>query len=271
VTHVRSPDEAVAPVIAQRRAALVVAHPGHELRVHGWLEVVRPIVCVLTDGSGHAAPSRLASTSAILERTGAIPGPVYGRLTDRALYAAILGGDDALFAGIAAELASALGAADVDYVVTDALEGYNPGHDLCHVLVAAAVALLARRRPVAAFDFPLVGPPDACPPAGQAGAVTLTLAADAFARKLAAAAAYAELAGEVTRALGDGAIDASRCERLRPVPVGPSRGAPPENPPYYERYGERRVEAGRYGEVLRWRAHMAPLVDAVLRRLELEV
>src|SRR4030095_641561 len=29
------------------RAALVSAHPGHELRVHGWLEIARPLVFVL--------------------------------------------------------------------------------------------------------------------------------------------------------------------------------------------------------------------------------
>lgn len=36
--------------ISSGRAALVVAHPGHELRVYGWLEQARPRVFVLTDG-----------------------------------------------------------------------------------------------------------------------------------------------------------------------------------------------------------------------------
>src|SRR5207302_1404403 len=33
-----------------KTSALLVAHPGHELRVHGWLERERPLVFVLTDG-----------------------------------------------------------------------------------------------------------------------------------------------------------------------------------------------------------------------------
>ena len=33
---------------------LFVAHPGHELCVHGWLEIARPKVFVLTDGSGRS-------------------------------------------------------------------------------------------------------------------------------------------------------------------------------------------------------------------------
>jgi hypothetical protein len=32
------------------KAALVVAHPGHELRVFHWLRLARPCVFVLTDG-----------------------------------------------------------------------------------------------------------------------------------------------------------------------------------------------------------------------------
>ncbi len=72
------------------RAALVVAHPGHELRVHHWMERARPVVFVLTDGSGSAHSSRLASTTAVLEQAGARPGSIYGRLSDRDLYRALL-------------------------------------------------------------------------------------------------------------------------------------------------------------------------------------
>src|SRR6267142_6198654 len=48
--------------INQRRAALVVAHPSHELRVHGWLQMCHPWVLVLTDGSGRTGEPRLLST-----------------------------------------------------------------------------------------------------------------------------------------------------------------------------------------------------------------
>src|SRR5260370_411620 len=71
-------------------AALVIAHPGHELRVHHWLERARPVTFVLTDGSGHTDRSRLAATTAILERAGATRGAIYGAMSDRELYQAIL-------------------------------------------------------------------------------------------------------------------------------------------------------------------------------------
>src|SRR5437588_11931419 len=72
------------------RAAVVVAHPGHELRVFGWIEQARPIACVLTDGSGRTGSSRLSFTTSLLESTGATLGPVCGQLTDADLYSALL-------------------------------------------------------------------------------------------------------------------------------------------------------------------------------------
>lgn len=71
----------------QARAALVVAHPSHELLVHGWLQLNRPQVFVLTDGSGRSGSSRLSQTTRLLEQVGAQRGSIYGRLTDLEAYA----------------------------------------------------------------------------------------------------------------------------------------------------------------------------------------
>src|SRR5262245_66068555 len=94
--------------LSQRRAALIIAHPGHELRVHGWLERARPLVFVLTDGSGHTGRSRLASTSELLRGTGARPGGIYGRFADREVYAAILTRDVRRLTALADEPADEL-------------------------------------------------------------------------------------------------------------------------------------------------------------------
>src|SRR5438552_2599971 len=107
--------------------ALVISHPGHELRIHHWLELAKPRVFVLTDGSGLAGKPRLASTADVLCRAGAKPGGIFGRLTDRALYAAILDRDHELFASLAMELADLLDEEGVDFVVSDAAEGIETG------------------------------------------------------------------------------------------------------------------------------------------------
>jgi hypothetical protein len=67
----------------------------------------------------------------MLDRVNAEPGGIYGRFTDRALYAALMDGDLAPFVGLAEELAEAFARDHGDYVVGDAAEGYNPAHDAC--------------------------------------------------------------------------------------------------------------------------------------------
>lgn len=270
------------------RAALIVAHPGHELRVHGWLEETLPLVCVLTEGSGRTGRSRLDSTTTVLESTGAIPGPVYGEMSDIELYTAVLEYDHSPFTRLVDQIASTLLREQVDCVVGDAEEGYNPAHDICRLLINAAVRQVnrARRRQIANYDFTLVAPPGHCPEALRADSIRVDLDEAAFGRKLSAARNYPELQAEVEAALGGtgsvglrehpdlarragsdlGAPGAAnfRVEWLRPVdafgePARPLVG----KTPFYEVYGERQVAAGHYTRVLRYSEHMLPLAAAL--------
>ncbi len=250
--------------------ALVIAHPGHELRIHGWLERERPLVFVLTDGSGSGGHPRLASTAEVLHRVGARPGSVFGRFSDRSLYQAILDQDLAPLESVAKEMADALVEAGVDAVAGDAIEGFNPGHDLCRVLADAAVAIARRRsgRPVASHAFLLDGRPDDTPSTvagiGEAGgAFHLSLDDEALARKLAAAFAYPEMKGEVERNLAEHGEAAFRTECFQPVDPEADLERLLDDPPYYERYGERQVAAGHYESVLRFRQHFLPVARAL--------
>ena len=69
-------------VLPDGNAALIIGHPGHELRIHHWLESARPLTFVLTDGSGRGLESRLPSTRLVLERAGAKPASIFGPWTD---------------------------------------------------------------------------------------------------------------------------------------------------------------------------------------------
>ena len=184
------------------RAALVVAHPSHELRMHGWLEQTRPYVCILTDGGGRSGEPRLSRTSEVLDRAGATQGMIYGRLTDLEVYAAILKGDSELFAGLVEELCEAFVSEQIDYVVGDAAEGYSVAHDICRTMIDAAVELAEYRygHTVENFDFLVVGPPEE---PHNHDAITIHLDDHAFTRKINAALAYTpKLAQDVQAALG---------------------------------------------------------------------
>jgi hypothetical protein len=249
------------------RAALIIGHPGHELRVHRWLELAKPTVYVLTDGSGHTRRSRLRSTSTVLHAAGATPGTIYGSFSDADLYSAMLAGDRAVFCRVVHALADALVCSKVDDVVADALEGFNPSHDLCRYLVNAAVALAQYRQrlgPVRNFEFLLEGSPAACPEDLRADSVRLELTDDDLARKIAAARSYPELREETDAALARFGSAAFRTECLRPVrDVRQGLDSLDQEPPYYERYGEQQVAAGHYDRVIRYRAHIQPLVRAL--------
>jgi hypothetical protein len=247
------------------QAALVIAHPGHELRVYGWLERERPEVFVLTDGSGSSGQSRLSSTTEVLRRAGARPGPLFGRFSDRELYDVILEGRIEVLTELVHELAQVFIERGVETVAADAIEGFNPSHDLCRLVTDAAVALARCRtgQPIASYDFLLEGRPDELSPNGGSGVLRLDLEDRALERKLAAARSYPEMAYEVERAFERHGAEAFRFECLRQVDPEGDVEALVEEPPYYERYGEQQVVAGRYPKVLRFREHFLPLALAL--------
>ncbi len=202
-----TPDSLPPPLLGT--AALVVAHPSHELRVHGWMQLARPRVLVLTDGSGRAGRPRLDATSAVLAEAGAEIGSAYGHVADLDLYAALLRGDAPFFIDLAERIAADLADAGVDYVVRDAAEGYASAHDVGALVVDAAVDLVERRtgRRVRRYDFLVVGVPDPNAAPSAAAAVWVELDAERFARKIAAARRYhPALAAEIEAALAGGPL-----------------------------------------------------------------
>ena len=250
------------------RAILVIAHPGHELRVHGWLEAMAPAVWILTDGSGHSGRSRIDSTTRILESAGAVPGPVYGSMSDADLYNTVLSFNHRPFLDLVDKLAAAILHEQVDCIAGDAEEGYNPGHDTCRLIINAAVKLAQHKssKPIRNYDFTLVGPPDQCPEDQREYSLWLNLDDEAFARKLSAARNYPELQTEVETALnGAGRF---RVECLRPVNSHSLANRSLEDPPYYEQYGEKQVKSGYYKQVLRYSEHMLPLARVLDSHVE---
>lgn len=235
-------------------AILFVAHPGHELCLHGWLERTRAQVFVLTDGSGRTGSSRLASTARVLAKCGADSGSVFGRFSDAAVYRAILERDVEPLAAVVYELAAALRSHDEAYLVADPWELYNPSHDLCRVIatLARTVAAGTAQRPVAGFDYLLTGSKPRA-----TSAYTIDLDDAALGRKLEAADAYTELRAEVAAALERYGADSLRREHLYAI-ESDGRLESFDTKPYYETFGEGRVAEGSYRTVLRYADHFLP-------------
>jgi len=265
---------------------LFVAHPGHELCVHGWLEIARPKVFVLTDGSGRSGQSRIQSTTRILREASAEPGSIFGPMTDAEIYRALLDHDFDVFLNITKDFTAELILEEVESVAGDAIEGFNPAHDVCRLIINAAVEIARRRtgRTIVNREFLLVGAHDTCPPELRAQAIWLQLSEDVFQRKLKMARAFDELRSEIDAAFhGDLqvlrhhaelstnltlqynslGVEAYRVECLRPADQNVSSYDFSNQPPFYERYGELRVAEGSYQHVIRYREHVQPIAEAL--------
>jgi hypothetical protein len=207
----------------------------------------------------------MPSTDLVLARVGARAGPLYGRYSDKAIYQLLLEGRVEVFVDLVEELADALVSAGVDLVAGDAVEGFNPSHDVCRFVIDGAVALASRRtgRVIDNRDFVLEGRPDACPEASRAAATWLRLDDAALDRKIDAAMEYPELRQEVQAALERFGRVAFAVECLRPTTTALMLDAFEQELPLYERHGETRVREGRYVDIIRYRQHVLPVRTAI--------
>lgn len=249
----------------ETKTALFVGHPGHELRVYHWLELNRPVVCCLTDGSGGLEVPRIASTSRLLSHAGATEGVIFSRVSDKALYRMLLDGQAEFFAGLVDELARSWIDAGITRVAGDAAEGVNPTHDICRFLIDATVARirLLTGREVTNLEFMLMEHPDSCPDHLHEPAIRLHLDHDAVQRKVRAASDYAELKSEVEMALERFGTAAFATECLYPANTQTMLALWEHEPPAYERHGRQRVGVGRYEHVVLYRQHVLPVLQAI--------
>jgi len=250
--------------MSRKRSLLVIAHPGHELRLLEWVRKTRPLVAILTDGSGSTGQSRVDLSLRLVEENGG-EVIVADRFAEPDLYALLMRGESAPLVEFARELAKLVNAHAVAEIVCDAAEGYHPGHDLCLPLTQAAVRLRAAGTAMPRhYEYRVVGDPR---PSGTDAEIVLELDNAALHDKIEQSRRYAArsgtvLAQEVQYMFDTYGEDAFRFEVLRPAGAeGPQLHAGLR---YYEMRGEQQVQAGRYRDVLRYTQHVLP-VEAALR------
>src|SRR5262249_34143992 len=181
--------------------------------------------------------------------------------------ASIMNKEFDLFINLAEELARAFVREQIEYVVGDAPEGYNPAHDVCRLLINAAVEIAAGdgHQSISNFDISLTSRLGHFSQAPSEGAIWLHLDETTLGQKLKAVQGYTELTSEVERILAQVGVDGLRTECLRLVARSNSIT---EETPYYELYGEKQVAAGYYQRVLRYREHVLPLAEALQQHVE---
>lgn len=247
-----------------RRSALCLGHPGHEIKVLVWAARHRPVVTIFTDGSGPDRPSRLESTRKILEAIGCEPAPLFGGLPDREIYQLMRQGPQP-FVSMAERLHSEWREQQIDTVAGDAMEGFNPTHDVCRMIINAVVEKLRRgQRAVKNLCFPLDGLELELPQV-NADRVLVILDDKKFAWKQEVVKnSYPEMAGEVERVIAKYGEEPFRREVLTPAPQGAAGMFwHRTQPPYYETYGASQIEKGHYQELITYREQLLPIAEGL--------
>jgi hypothetical protein len=249
---------------ARFHRALILSHPGHELRILGWLAAYRPLVIILTDGTGHGDRPRIELSRKLVDEAGGQASELFGNLTDRQLYQAILTRDLPFFLNLRDQITRVLKGHHIDVVAGDSIEGYNPSHDLCRCLIDVSLFELQKtsRRTVLNYEFPLAGHPAAW--SNEANAVCHRLGDGERRWKLGKIRSYANAVGgqllaEVEETLAKFGEKVLAEEWLTPAQSALSLNRFEETPPYYERYGNQQVASGHYQDLIRYREHLLPI------------
>jgi hypothetical protein len=132
------------------RRLLVLSHPNHEAAIFGIVQRLRPKLVILTDGGGDPRPGE---TRKALERVGLLDHVRFLDFREGDFYRALLESDLDYFRNVIARLRIELKEFAPEQVICDAVEFYNPVHDLSLPLVRAALGEAATAR---VFEAPLI-------------------------------------------------------------------------------------------------------------------
>ncbi len=122
----------------------VFAHPGHELRCLSSLQKYQSRIAYLTDASASTRRGRSEQSCAGLGAIGLSHVGASLTQSDAVLYEKLLAQDRNWLSLLFEETCNILHETSPDLIITDAAEGYNPAHDLCHFLVCFAAQKTAK-------------------------------------------------------------------------------------------------------------------------------
>lgn len=231
------------------------------------MTLTRARAYMLTQGarSGRDGTRRQASAHMIAACGGSVAP--WGGAWDKDLYNAVMSGDATPFLNLTDALTEDFVKHEIDLVVADAWQYYNLAHDLAHVMARIAALRAGRQlgRDIVLVDYPVV-PGDLAPNAEHGLALaTLELNPEHVAQKRAFITAIPDIAHEAIEIEETEGERAHAHEILQePLPLQLLLAAPKAKP-HYEAFGEERVKAGIYKDVVRW-SHVSRICNALADR-----
>jgi len=248
------------------KSLLFVGHPGHELMIYQVLKQYSPDVVFLTTGSGADNKPRIDESIKLMESLNLTVHYPFEPLSDCQIYNLILGGDLASFIGIKESLIQFVHKLGYELLIGDALEGFNPAHDICRYLINGVVADLQPDHKILNYDILL----DQLFLVDQEPTTTdhirLDLNEEEKREKIESCKKYKPIRTEVNRFIATYGEDFFGKESMRPVHDifklkswdGPA--------PHYEMHGKKRISEGVYQSLILFETHIKPIAEGLLKK-----
>lgn len=245
------------------KTLLFVGHPGHELLAYKFLKDYKPDVIFLTTGSGNKDQPRIAGSVDLVESLGLKVYQPFAPFTDRQIYDLIMGGDFEAFDKVRDALKNFILEHNIQRVVGDALEGFNPSHDLCRYIINSTVKVL---EPGSVLNYDFLQDEVFRNADFEEGTsdIILKLNDGEMESKLGACRAYGQLKFEVDRFFDRYGADFFKLEYFRKINDLDQICTWQGEMPFYEVHGRKRVEEGIYAQTLLFENHMKPLAEFLL-------
>lgn len=238
--------------------ALIMAHPGHELRVFKFLSEYKPRVYLMTDGSGSKQASRVDSTLKILQASGATVAIDIAHVPDKQIYQELMTLSVERHVHWMISVLNELKLHQIDFIIGDACEGFSPTHDLCRYSINMIASEINNSWPIKNYDFLL----DSILYNDNQDDISLVLNVGEFDAKQTAAYDYQELGLELNNAIQKYGNEPFKKEIIRKVVNDEPKIKWNSTYPYYEQFGREQIAKGLYRELITFNDHVLPFTEA---------
>jgi hypothetical protein len=247
-----------------KKPAVVIGHPGHELRAFKFIKEHKPDIFIITDGSGATNISRVDNSIKIIESLGARYIKLFEPIPDKLIYRFMLEGNIAEIHKIKNDLSEKFIIEGYDFVIGDSLEGFNPTHDLCRYIINSIVkdCQLKANRIISNYSFDLDKAPNKVK--NNVANMLIELHVRELEQKYEAAISYPELKFEVEKVLKIYGKEAFKFEYYSKIDDPNSLKNWDEISPQYENFGKEKVNNCLYPEVIQFEKHMKPIALSLL-------
>lgn len=272
--------------------ALSVAHAGHELRLHGFLEKVKPYIFILSEGKKISDKDSMLMYSWKYIQEVIDKKDSFGILTlpdkeqkvmyidDLQIYNEIILGNTGFFGMYMSMMIQNIQQKKIDYIVADASEGTSVVHELCRIMTDIVVKYIHNTtgKKIMNYEYSVDKPfdhslTDDC--------IHIELDEEMFQRKIIHIISYhpaifQNLKPDVSldmnivnelRKTKHGALELKKIiEEIHPTffhneYIRPCIYKEPAEKPSYEVQGEKSVARGVYSQVITYAGHIKPLKE----------